>query len=228
MERKNGSWWHRGVHTASVRSRLTSELQSPALPLRTGSSHLQTPVLERNIFGFSLALWHGIRQICCFSVEGYGHCWAAKVEPRVSRIGALLQGLGCAPGTSRFLPGFGGDQESGPAGRRGGRRTQSTRTRMPVMRGLLAPQNTFLDTIATRFDGTRKCAELTNLLFLPKVSNATFCARLTQFFTTSLHKCVNCNSWTRFVSACGKRTNYFLNILCCLSINFWLQNCKQL
>ncbi|XP_034077662.1 potassium voltage-gated channel subfamily H member 3-like [Gymnodraco acuticeps] len=25
---------------------------------------------------------------------------------------------------------------------------------MPVMRGLLAPQNTFLDTIATRFDGT--------------------------------------------------------------------------
>ena len=24
------------------------------------------------------------------------------------------------------------------------------------MRGLLAPQNTFLDTIATRFDGTRK------------------------------------------------------------------------
>lgn len=28
---------------------------------------------------------------------------------------------------------------------------------MPVMKGLLAPQNTFLDTIATRFDGTRKC-----------------------------------------------------------------------
>ncbi|KAF4799305.1 hypothetical protein TURU_055679 [Turdus rufiventris] len=26
---------------------------------------------------------------------------------------------------------------------------------MPVMKGLLAPQNTFLDTIATRFDGTR-------------------------------------------------------------------------
>ncbi|KAK5881305.1 hypothetical protein CesoFtcFv8_022120 [Champsocephalus esox] len=25
---------------------------------------------------------------------------------------------------------------------------------MPVMKGLLAPQNTFLDTIATRFDGT--------------------------------------------------------------------------
>ncbi|RXN29029.1 potassium voltage-gated channel subfamily H member 8 [Labeo rohita] len=66
-----------------------------------------------------------------------------------------MQGLGCAPGTSRFLPGFGAEQEStAPAGRRGGRRTQSTRTRMPVMRGLLAPQNTFLDTIATRFDGT--------------------------------------------------------------------------
>lgn len=28
--------------------------------------------------------------------------------------------------------------------------------KMPAMRGLLAPQNTFLDTIATRFDGTRK------------------------------------------------------------------------
>ncbi|CDQ98017.1 unnamed protein product [Oncorhynchus mykiss] len=27
---------------------------------------------------------------------------------------------------------------------------------MPVMKGLLAPQNTFLDTIATRFDGTRE------------------------------------------------------------------------
>ncbi|KAK4311324.1 hypothetical protein Pmani_017155, partial [Petrolisthes manimaculis] len=25
---------------------------------------------------------------------------------------------------------------------------------MPARRGLLAPQNTFLDTIATRFDGT--------------------------------------------------------------------------
>lgn len=28
--------------------------------------------------------------------------------------------------------------------------------KMPAMRGLLAPQNTFLDTIATRFDGTRE------------------------------------------------------------------------
>lgn len=28
--------------------------------------------------------------------------------------------------------------------------------KMPVMKGLLAPQNTFLDTIATRFDGTRE------------------------------------------------------------------------
>lgn len=27
---------------------------------------------------------------------------------------------------------------------------------MPVMKGLLAPQNTFLDTIAKRFDGTRE------------------------------------------------------------------------
>lgn len=31
---------------------------------------------------------------------------------------------------------------------------------MPVRKGLLAPQNTFLDTIATRFDGTRKYIEL--------------------------------------------------------------------
>lgn len=34
------------------------------------------------------------------------------------------------------------------------------------MRGLLAPQNTFLDTIATRFDGTRKYADRANLPFL--------------------------------------------------------------
>lgn len=88
----------------------------------------------------------------------YGHNpRGAKVEPpRVSRIGALLQGLGCAPGTSRFLPGFGSEQESSAAPGRRNRRTQSTRSRMPVMRGLLAPQNTFLDTIATRFDGTRE------------------------------------------------------------------------
>ncbi|KAJ8012652.1 hypothetical protein DPEC_G00045110 [Dallia pectoralis] len=89
------------------------------------------------------------------SNRAYGQNLCRKVEPRVSRIGALLQGLGCAPGTSRFLPGFGSDQDASAPGRRG-RRTQSTRTRMPVMRGLLAPQNTFLDTIATRFDGTRK------------------------------------------------------------------------
>ena len=36
---------------------------------------------------------------------------------------------------------------------------------MPVMKGLLAPQNTFLDTIATRFDGTRKFPP--QLLFEP-------------------------------------------------------------
>ncbi|OCT74147.1 hypothetical protein XELAEV_18033107mg [Xenopus laevis] len=39
---------------------------------------------------------------------------------------------------------------------------------MPVMKGLLAPQNTFLDTIATRFDGTRKSA-----LFYP-ILNCSF------------------------------------------------------
>ncbi|TNN79050.1 Potassium voltage-gated channel subfamily H member 8 [Liparis tanakae] len=69
--------------------------------------------------------------------------------------GRESHGLGCAPGTSRFLPSFGSEQDSSSAPGRRGRRTQSTRSRMPVMRGLLAPQNTFLDTIATRFDGTR-------------------------------------------------------------------------
>lgn len=34
---------------------------------------------------------------------------------------------------------------------------------MPVRKGLLAPQNTFLDTIATRFDGTRKYIELCDI-----------------------------------------------------------------
>ncbi|XP_062420850.1 potassium voltage-gated channel subfamily H member 3 [Pungitius pungitius] len=38
---------------------------------------------------------------------------------------------------------------------------------MPVMRGLLAPQNTFLDTIATRFDGTRWLHELAKRLGTP-------------------------------------------------------------
>ena len=36
---------------------------------------------------------------------------------------------------------------------------------MPVMKGLLAPQNTFLDTIANHFDGTRKyCSNTSHLL----------------------------------------------------------------
>lgn len=47
---------------------------------------------------------------------------------------------------------------TGPAALNAPRRSASN-TRpgaMPVMKGLLAPQNTFLDTIATRFDGTRE------------------------------------------------------------------------
>ncbi|KAG8004518.1 Potassium voltage-gated channel subfamily H member 3 [Nibea albiflora] len=76
------------------------------------------------------------------------------VEPRVSRLGALLQGLGGAPGaTSKFLPGFVSTAAENHGSERRERRG-STRSRMPVMRGLIAPQNTFLDTIATRFDGT--------------------------------------------------------------------------
>ncbi len=150
-------------HQCAVASPVKAPVSSAAVTHKL--SHLQAPDLQRHVRGFSPSLGHDVRQICGLFVKGYGHCWAAKVEPRVSRIGALLQGLGCAPGTSRFLPGFGADQES-TAGRRDGRRSQSTRNRMPVMRGLLAPQNTFLDTIATRFDGTRKCADRTNLPFL--------------------------------------------------------------
>ncbi|XP_061551149.1 potassium voltage-gated channel subfamily H member 8-like isoform X1 [Phycodurus eques] len=76
------------------------------------------------------------------------------VESRRSRLGALLRGSGGAAGTtSRFLPGFVSTtgESHGPERRE---RRGSTRSRMPVMRGLVAPQNTFLDTIATRFDGT--------------------------------------------------------------------------
>lgn len=36
---------------------------------------------------------------------------------------------------------------------------------MPARKGLLAPQNTFLDTIATRFDGTRKSSHTILYLF---------------------------------------------------------------
>lgn len=36
-------------------------------------------------------------------------------------------------------------------------RRKLDRYQMPARKGLLAPQNTFLDTIATRFDGTREC-----------------------------------------------------------------------
>uniref|UniRef100_A0AAV2L7Z4 Voltage-gated delayed rectifier potassium channel KCNH4 n=1 Tax=Knipowitschia caucasica TaxID=637954 RepID=A0AAV2L7Z4_KNICA len=75
------------------------------------------------------------------------------VESRVSRLGALLQGLGgSAPGS--FLPGFVTTTAENHGSERGRERRGSTRSRMPVMRGLIAPQNTFLDTIATRFDGT--------------------------------------------------------------------------
>lgn len=80
------------------------------------------------------------------------------VESRVSRLGALLQGLGSAPGSSsRFLPGFVTTATADSHGSERRERRGSTRSRMPVMRGLIAPQNTFLDTIATRFDGTREC-----------------------------------------------------------------------
>ena len=46
--------------------------------------------------------------------------------------------------------------------------TWNTNTNMPARKGLLAPQNTFLDTIATRFDGTRKCFNCNQFLALSR------------------------------------------------------------
>lgn len=37
---------------------------------------------------------------------------------------------------------------------------------MPARKGLLAPQNTFLDTIATRFDGTREYRHSSHPLYV--------------------------------------------------------------
>ncbi|KAK5598488.1 hypothetical protein CRENBAI_009958 [Crenichthys baileyi] len=107
---------------------------SPPLPASSGSvsPHLQAGI-TRAVLG--------------------GQAWI--VESRLSRLGALLQGLGGAQGNSfRFLPGFVTTAADSHGSERRERRG-STRSRMPVMRGLIAPQNTFLDTIATRFDGTR-------------------------------------------------------------------------
>ncbi|RVE75469.1 hypothetical protein OJAV_G00016870 [Oryzias javanicus] len=65
------------------------------------------------------------------------------------------EGLGGASGSSsRFLPGFVSTSAADGHGSERRERRGSTRSRTPVMRGLIAPQNTFLDTIATRFDGT--------------------------------------------------------------------------
>jgi hypothetical protein len=50
---------------------------------------------------------------------------------------------------------------------------------MPARKGLLAPQNTFLDTIATRFDGTR---ELTYLLENKNISSNYKLNELNEFF----------------------------------------------
>lgn len=109
--------------------------------------------------------------ITCSVVGGQ----VCTVESRVTRLGALLQGLGGAPGTSsRFLPGFVATSETNGSERR--ERRGSTRSRMPVMRGLIAPQNTFLDTIATRFDGTRECSSLSvnDLLSVNEAAQWTF------------------------------------------------------
>ncbi|EAW64297.1 potassium voltage-gated channel, subfamily H (eag-related), member 8, isoform CRA_b, partial [Homo sapiens] len=43
---------------------------------------------------------------------------------------------------------------------------------MPVMKGLLAPQNTFLDTIATRFDGTHVSPEMLSVILSAEVEQS--------------------------------------------------------
>lgn len=109
---------------------------------------------------------------------------ALTVESRLSRLGALLQGLGGAPGnSSRFLPGFVTTAAESHGSERRERRG-STRSRMPVMRGLIAPQNTFLDTIATRFDGTRECTTLLILVTLV----TSFCFLCTDLFITRKYR----------------------------------------
>jgi len=45
---------------------------------------------------------------------------------------------------------------------------------MPGRKGLLAPQNTFLDTIATRFDGTRKFSRDFSSIYIADVTSLSF------------------------------------------------------
>lgn len=140
-----------GLHCSTFVRKCDHPLRGPSIPpslcpLPSSLQQLLSPLLFAGI-------------TCSVVV---GQFWT--VESRVSRLGALLQGLGGAPGaTSKFLPGFVSTASESHGSERRERRG-STRSRMPVMRGLIAPQNTFLDTIATRFDGTRKCNHYVSII----------------------------------------------------------------
>lgn len=63
---------------------------------------------------------------------------------------------------------------------------------MPARKGLLAPQNTFLDTIATRFDGTRKhCRHSLFVHFLSFTSQPA--SQLISLLWQFWHLCVQCH-----------------------------------
>lgn len=72
---------------------------------------------------------------------------------------------------------------------------------MPVMKGLLAPQNTFLDTIATRFDGTRKFAfdysEITSSDKSLKSCISSRSLRLPWYFVLVIRHCILWCSWEK-------------------------------
>lgn len=72
-------------------------------------------------------------------------------------------------------------------------RRNSQRLQMPARKGLLAPQNTFLDTIATRFDGTRKLF----FLFFKFYDSIRFSYKFWWDF-----KIVNFLSWNTTLSTC--------------------------
>lgn len=68
---------------------------------------------------------------------------------------------------------------------------------MPQRKGLVAPQNTFLDTIATRFDGTREfflaqCLGFDNQTVLVTINASFFCFPFPYATATLLdyHKCL--------------------------------------
>jgi len=59
---------------------------------------------------------------------------------------------------------------------------------MPGRKGLLAPQNTFLDTIATRFDGTRKSSRDFSSIYIADVTTFIFILFCSKPYIYSNHK----------------------------------------